>query len=150
MKAKYALLAMTALAREHGKGLTLAAELSTRERIPHKFLELILLELKNVGFLISKKGRGGGYALAKAPSEISVGEIVRCMEGPVAPMPCTVEGAKAPCDECHDLESCGLRMVMADAAMAIEKVLNRTTLADVLARQERAMAARARDASYQI
>lgn len=149
-KSKYALLALTALARNHGKGLLLIADISARERIPHKFLELILLELKNLGFLTSKKGRGGGYALARAPELISMGEVIRCMEGPVAPLPCAASADFRPCDECPDAQTCGLRLVMRDVGDGMAAILERTTLADVLLRAEHAALARAKDSSYQI
>ena len=149
MKTKYALLALTALARSHGQGLTQIAEISTQQHIPHKFLELILLDLKNLGFLHSKKGRGGGYALARPPAKITVGEIVRSLEGPVAVLPCAGSEPRA-CDECSDVESCGLRMVMTQVSESMASVLDRTSLADVLMWEEHAISRRAQDSSYQI
>jgi len=149
MKTKYALLALSALAKCHGQGLTQIAEISARQRIPHKFLELILLDLKNLGFLVSKKGRGGGYALARSPAEISVGEIVRSLEGPVAILPCAGPAPKA-CDECADVESCGLRMVMTKVSENMALVLDRTSLADMQEWEEQALSRRSHDSSYQI
>lgn len=149
-KSKYALLALIALARNHGNGLLLIADISASERIPHKFLEMILLELKNLGFLISKKGRGGGYALARAPELISAGDVIRCMEGPTAPLPCAAATGIRPCDECPDVETCGLRLVMRDVGEGMAAILDRTSLADVLARSAQAAQSRAKDSSYQI
>ena len=150
MKSKYALLALSVLARAQGKGWMLISEISSAQRIPHKFLELILLELKNLGFLSSKKGRGGGYALARQASLIRVGEVVRCLEGPVAPLPCATPRDPRPCDECRDFSTCGLRMVMQQAGDAMSSVLDATTLADVLSQEDAALEARARDSSYHI
>ena len=76
------------LAKEYGQGPVLISEIARRETIPPKFLELILLELKNQGILQSKKGKGGGYFLSRTPQSVSVGQIVRIMEGPLAPLPC--------------------------------------------------------------
>ncbi|MBP9890982.1 MAG: Rrf2 family transcriptional regulator [Planctomycetes bacterium] len=148
-KTKYALLALTALAKTYGQGLTQISEISTQQRIPHKFLELILLDLKNLGFLVSKKGRGGGYALARPPAGITMGEIVRSLEGPVAALPCAGPAPKA-CNECDDVESCGLRMVMTKVSASMDSVLDRTSLAAVLEWEEQALNRRAHDSSYQI
>ncbi len=87
-KSKYALKAMMVLAKEYGQGPVLISDLAQREDIPRKFLELILLELKNQGLLQSKKGKGGGYFLRRDPQMISVGHIVRVLDGPIAPLPC--------------------------------------------------------------
>jgi Rrf2 family protein len=149
-KSKYALQALTALAQHYGRGPALISALSKQERIPHKFLELILLELKNLGFLISKKGRGGGYSLARAPNLIFIGEVVRCMEGPITPLPCASETSYVPCDECKDPETCGLRMVMKEVADKMSAVLDRTTLADVVSKSEKASAEKATGFTYQI
>src|SRR5512133_3895543 len=95
-KTKYGLQAVLALARAYGEGPMLIAELAEQERIPKKFLEAILLQLKNVGVLSSRKGKGGGYALGKAPSEISIGQIVRILDGPLAPVECVSVTAYRP------------------------------------------------------
>ena len=81
-KAKYGLHALSKLAQEHGKGPTLISDISASESIPHKFLELILLDLKRKGILQSKKGKGGGYSLGREPALITLGEIVRALDGP--------------------------------------------------------------------
>src|SRR5262252_1799457 len=108
-KAKYALRALYALAADEGHGPVLIADLAERERIPRKFLEAILLELKNAGVLHSKKGKGGGYALAKSPDQITVGEVVRIIDGPLAPVKCVSEKAYVRCEECVDEATCGTR-----------------------------------------
>ena len=87
-KSKYALKALTVLADEYGKGPILIADIAALEHIPRSFLELILLEMKNHRFLDSRKGRGGGYFLAKPPEQISAGQVLRAIEGPLAPLPC--------------------------------------------------------------
>jgi Rrf2 family protein len=110
-------------------------EISQREKIPAKFLEQILLALKNAGLLQSKMGVGGGYYLARPPAEISFGQIVRVLDGPLAPIRCVSQMAYEPCG-CPDERTCGLRMVMGDVRNAIANVLDKTTLADVIGRVE--------------
>jgi Rrf2 family protein len=125
---------MLALGRQYGRAPVLIATLSREESIPLKFLELILLELKGHGILESKSGKGGGYRLSKPPSEITMGSLIRMMEGPLAPLPCASETAYKPCDTCGDVEQCGIRIVMRQVRDAIADVLDHTTLADVLER----------------
>ena len=86
-KSKYALKALIVLAKEYGQGPVLISDIAQREDIPRKFLELILLELKNQGILQSKKGKGGGYFLGRPPHQVSVGHVIRVLEGPLAPLP---------------------------------------------------------------
>jgi len=109
-------------------------EISLRENISVKFLEQILLTLKNAGLLHSKMGVGGGYYLARSASEITLGQIFRILDGPVAPIKCVSQMAYEPCG-CPDEETCGLRLVMGDVRNAIVDILDRTTLADVNKRQ---------------
>ena len=108
-------------------------DISVHENIPLKFLEQILLTLKNAGLLQSKMGSGGGYYLAKSPSEINLGQIVRILDGPLAPVRCVSQMAYEPCD-CPDEQTCGLRMVMGDVRNAIAAILDNTSLADVVVR----------------
>jgi Rrf2 family protein len=135
-KTKYALKALQVLTKEYGQGPVLIAEIARRENIPPKFLELILLELKNQGILHSKKGKGGGYFLARPPHSVSVGQIVRVIEGPLAPLPCASRTAYMRCRECRDERTCGIRMVMKEVRDATAHILDSTTLADVLKRVE--------------
>ena len=137
-KAKYALKALTVLAEEYGNGPILIADIAEREQIPRSFLELILLELKNHRFLDSRKGRGGGYLLAKSPAQISVGQILRAIEGPLAPLPCASKTAYRKCDECRDERSCGLRLLMCEVRDATARILDLTTLDDLLKRSRAA------------
>jgi Rrf2 family protein len=137
-KTKYALKALIHLVREYDRGPILIADLARDERIPKKFLELILLTLKNNGVLQSRKGKGGGYYLGKPPQEISMGNVIRILEGPLAPVPCVSETAYARCQECADERTCGIRQVMKDVRDAMAGILDGTSLADLLEREEKA------------
>lgn len=109
-------------------------EIAQREQISAKFLEQILLTLKNAGLLQSKMGVGGGYHLARPPKDITLGQIFRVLDGPVAPIRCVSQMAYEPCG-CPDEETCGLRLVMGDVRNAIADILDNTSLADVTERQ---------------
>jgi Rrf2 family protein len=109
-------------------------EIAEREQISPKFLEQILLTLKNAGLLHSKMGMGGGYYLTRSPGEITLGQIFRVLDGPVAPIKCVSQMAYEPCG-CPDEETCGLRLAMSDVRNAIAGILDTTSLADVIARQ---------------
>jgi Rrf2 family protein len=135
-KSKYALKAMIVLAKEYGQGPVLIADIARREEIPRKFLELILLELRNRGILQSKKGKGGGYFLGRSPHKITLGEVLRDIEGPLAPIGCVSQTAYARCEDCRHERTCGIRMVMKDVRDATAKILDSTTLADVIKRVE--------------
>ena len=108
-------------------------DISVQEKIPTKYLEQILLALKNAGLLHSKMGLGGGYYLAKAPEQINLGQIIRVLDGPLAPIRCVSQIAYESCG-CPDEETCGLRMVMGDVRERIADILDNTTLADVTER----------------
>jgi Rrf2 family protein len=138
-KSKYALKAAIALAKEFGQGPILIADIAQRERISRKFLELILLELRNQGILQSRKGKGGGYFLVRKPDEVTVGEILRAVEGPLAPIPCVSKTAYMRCLECRDESTCGIRMVMKDVRDATARILDSTTLMDVLRKVEKSV-----------
>jgi Rrf2 family protein len=133
-KAKYALKAMIVLAKEYGQGPVLISDVARREGIPRKFLELILLELRNQGVLHSKKGKGGGYFLARPPQQITIGEILRVIEGPLAPIPCVSRTAYMRCQECRDERTCGVRLLMKQVRDATARIVDSTSLADVLKR----------------
>jgi Rrf2 family protein len=133
-KAKYALKAALYLARRESGGPVLIAEIAADEKIPKKFLESILLTMKNRGILASRKGRGGGYALARPSGQVSFGEIVRMMDGPLAPVPCVSVTAYHGCEECPSEEACEIRRVMRRVRDAISEVLDATTLADAVRR----------------
>jgi len=131
-KAKYSLKALLMLAREHDKGPILIADIAEKELIPRKFLESILLELKKHGLLQSKKGKGGGYFLAKPPEAITLGEVIRFMDGPIALVPCVSLTAYMRCDDCEDEATCGIRIVMKEVRDEMGRILDGTNLADVL------------------
>lgn len=137
-KTRYGLRALYALARNYGRGPMLVSAIAEQELIPKKFLELILLSLKSNGIVDSKPGRGGGYQLAKSPGEVTVGSVIRMIEGPLAPLPCASETAFRPCLECGDVSTCGTRMVMKQVRDATAEILDRTTLADVCHRVDEA------------
>ena len=130
-RTQYSLRALYALARNYQKGPRLIADLAAEEAIPRKFLEQILLLLKSRGLVESKKGRGGGYALSRPPGEITIGIVIRLIEGPLAPIPCASETAFRKCPECTDVATCGTRMVMREVRNAIADVLDKTTLSAV-------------------
>jgi len=122
------------LAKEYGQGPVLISDIANREALPRKFLELILLELRNHGILGSKKGKGGGYFLARRPELVHLGEVLRVLEGPLAPLPCVSKTAYVRCAECRDERTCGIRMIMKDVRDATARILDQTSLADVLKR----------------
>jgi Rrf2 family protein len=133
-KAKYAVNALTYLARSRVQGPMLIADLSRETRIPRKYLERILLELKTRGFLRSLKGKGGGYTLGRKPEEISIGAVIRLMDGPLAPVSCVSQMAYAPCPECRDQVCCGLRSIMQEVRDAMANILDHCSLADLVRR----------------
>jgi Rrf2 family protein len=133
-KAKYALKGMVILAQRYGHGPVLISEIAACDNMPRKFLELILLELKNHGLLQSKKGKGGGYFLAKPPAMITAGQIVRIIDGPIAPLPCVSRTAYMKCEECADERTCAIRLVMKDVREATANILDSATLADMIKR----------------
>jgi len=137
-RGEYGLRAMIDLANlAERNGVVQIKEIAERENIPAKFLEQILLTLKNAGLLQSKMGMGGGYYLAKPADQINLGQIVRVLDGPLAPIRCVSQMAYESCG-CPDEHLCGLRMVMSDVRTAIAQVLDRTTLADITKRVEMA------------
>jgi Rrf2 family protein len=137
-RTQYCLRALYALARDYGRGPTLIAHLAEEEAIPKKFLEQILLSLKSTGLVESKKGKGGGYTLVRPPAEITIGAVIRMVEGPLAPLPCASETRFRKCDECVDIETCGTRIVMREVRDAISRILDSTTLATVCDRVDAA------------
>ena len=116
----------------------LIADLAEQERIPRKFLERILLDLNKKGILQSRKGKGGGYLLNRDPQDIPIGEVIRLMDGPLAPVSCVSHTAYARCSECVDEKSCCIRLVMKEVRDAIADVLDQTSLAAMVAKGQRA------------
>jgi Rrf2 family protein len=131
-KSKYAIKALIALA-EHGREEPVRiADLARAQQIPPKFLELILLELRNQGFLRSRKGKGGGYLLARDPGSIYLGQIVRMFDGPLAPVPCASQTAYVPCSDCRSEAVCGVHLAMKEVRDATARILDGTSLAQLL------------------
>ena len=138
MKTRYALKALGILS-ERGPGqATLIAEIAEREGIPKKFLEAILRELRQHGLLLAQRGRGGGYRLSKPPEEIALAEIIRALDGPLAPVPCLSRTAYERCPECKSEHACGVRLVLHDLHQATANILENTTLADLVRRTREA------------
>ncbi|MBC8054753.1 MAG: Rrf2 family transcriptional regulator [Sphingobacteriaceae bacterium] len=135
-KTKYAVKALMALARNKANTPMLISEIASKEQLPKKFLEAILLELKRSGFLGSKKGAGGGYYLMKKPEEIKLAAIIRIIDGPIALLPCVSLNFYEKCDECIDEGYCGIRDVMKDVRDATLKILTETTVADMVAKED--------------
>src|SRR5205809_1889991 len=129
-KSQYAFKALAYLTERYNKGPVLISEISTKKKVPLKFLENILLELKKAGILESKKGKGGGYYLKKNPAEVKVVTIVRLVNGPVAMLPCVSLNFYKRCDNC-DETSCGLHDIMIQLRDASLTVLENKTLIDL-------------------
>lgn len=129
-KAKYALRALVALAKA-GDSLMIG-EIAGRKNIPRKFLEQILLELKHHGIVQSRRGKLGGYSLLMAPDRITFGQVLRIIDGPMAPLPCLSRIAYRRCSDCATEKSCEIRRVFARVAESAREVLDRTTIADSL------------------
>lgn len=137
-KGKYGLKAMVHLARLEAGVTAQSAEIATTERISKKFLDAILLDLRNAGFVRSKKGPGGGYALGRPAGEIGVGAIIRALDGPLAPIACASRTAYQPCDDCRDLAACAVRLTMLEVRDAMAEVLDGMTLAEMVAKADTA------------
>jgi Rrf2 family protein len=131
-KAKYALHALLVLAEEGDARPLLIADIAERHNLPKKFLEQILLDLKHHGLVQSRRGKHGGYNLLKPAAEISFGQVVRIIDGPLAPLPCLSVMAYRRCEDCVDEESCAIRRVFALTHQITTTVLDRTSLADAL------------------
>ena len=135
-KAKYALNALVYLARNYEKGPILISEISEEEHIPKKFLESILLDLRNAGILSSKKGRGGGYYLLKPPEEVNMADVIRMFDGALALLPCVTYKYYERCEECKDEETCGIRRVIQEVRDQTVNILKNNSLADIIRREQ--------------
>jgi Rrf2 family protein len=143
-KAKYAIKALLALADRDVDEPVRIMDLARAEQIPPKFLELILLGLKNQGILQSQKGKGGGYRLARDPAEIYLGQIVRMFDGPLAPVPCASQTAYVPCSDCRNEAVCGVHLAMKEVRDATARILDGTSLASLRRRIDRVAPTRRR------
>lgn len=131
-KSKYALRALVALARAAPDEPVMIGQIAEEQDIPKKFLEQILLDLKHHGIVVSRRGKMGGYLLLRDASDISFGEILRIIDGPLAPLPCLSRIAYQRCEDCTDEATCEVRRVFEKVAVATRGVLDTTTIADSL------------------
>ena len=131
-KAKYALRALVSLCRARYGEPLMISQIAREQAIPKKFLEQILLELKRHGIVESRRGRLGGYVLLRAPDKVTFGEVLRLIDGPIAPLPCLSKIAYRRCIDCADESTCEIRHVFARVAEATREVLDKTTLADAV------------------
>ena len=134
-KTKYAIKALVLLGKYRDKPPLQIAWIAEKEKIPKKFLEQILLDLRKAGFLYSKKGAGGGYSLNKDPKDIHLVNILRVTDGPIAMVPCASLNFYHRCDECHQETTCGIRDVFIQVRDASLKILTETSIADVIERE---------------
>lgn len=130
-KAQYAIKALEYLANRYLDGPVLISEIADSKNIPLKFLENILLELRNAGVLISKKGKGGGYLLRESPSQTNLATIIRAIDGPISMLPCVSINFYKPCEACNQ-ELCRINRLFADARDAVLRVLEQQTLQDLV------------------
>jgi Rrf2 family protein len=130
-KGKYGLKAMVHLAGLEPGALAQAADIAEANTISKKFLDHILTDLRRAGLVFSRKGKRGGFGLARPAAEIRVGSIVRALDGPLAPISCASVTAFRPCGDCVDLTSCPVRLIMVEARNAISRVLDNRTLAEM-------------------
>jgi Rrf2 family protein len=131
-KAKYAIKALACLAEARPSGSLQIEEIAKAAALPRKFLEHILLDLKHGGIVASRRGRAGGYVLLKRPGEITIGQILRAVDGPIAPLPCISRTAYRRCEDCTDEKTCVVRHLFADAYAAQLLLFDGTTLAAAL------------------
>jgi Rrf2 family protein len=139
-KARYALHALIVLAEHGDDEPMMIADIADEARVPRKFLEQILLDLKKRGILRSVRGRSGGYLLGKSPKNISFAEIIRTIDGPLALSPCVSVTAYHKCEDCEDEETCPIRKVLLAARDATAEILESRTLASALTSKKRARA----------
>lgn len=135
-KTKYAIKALVLLGKNKDLPPMQIAKIAENEKMPKKFLEQILLDLRNAGLLYSKKGAGGGYSLNKKPEEIFLVQIMRITDGPIAMVPCASLNFYHKCEECIDEKTCGMRSVFIDVRNATLNILTETSIADVIKKEE--------------
>ena len=137
-RSRYALRALIFLARADSVAPVPISTIAADQKLPRKFLEAILLELRNGGLVESYRGKLGGYRLARAPQKISFGEIIRLIEGPLALVPCVSVSAYQPCADCFDEATCVIRKVMLTVRESTASILDSKTLADIIEQREAA------------
>lgn len=134
-KTKYAINALVYLAKENkGTEPIQISKIAESENIPRKFLEAILLVLKNAGMLSSRKGKTGGYFLHKSPDEINIADVMRLFDGPIALLPCVTHTYYERCEECKDEATCGIRSIFSDVRNETVNMLKNATLTEIMQR----------------
>ncbi len=133
-KTKYAINALVHLAKRKDEGPILISQIAEQENIPRKFLESILLDLKNAGILASKKGKGGGYYLLKPIEEVNMADVMRLFDGPIALLPCVTHKYYERCEECKDEETCGIRLTFLEVRNQTVELLKKATLKEIIRR----------------
>ena len=128
-KTRYALRSLLFLAEEQGGAPVQLGRIAETQRVPPKYLELIMLDLKKAGIVASSRGPKGGYRLTKSPQDISFGEVVRAIEGPIALISCASASFYAPCGDCQDEASCAIRRAFLIVRARTTDVLNGISLA---------------------
>lgn len=134
-KTKYAIKALMVLGRNYGNSPMQIVKIAEEERIPKKFLEQILLEMRNAGILYSKKGAGGGYGMNKAPEDVFLSQVMRLIDGPIALLPCVSLNFYRPCEECVDEHACGIRDTFVDVRNSMLEILNDTSIAQLIEKE---------------
>jgi Rrf2 family protein len=136
-KTRYAIKALVIMGKNYGQEPMQISRIAAEEQIPKKFLEQILLDLRNAGLLYSKKGAGGGYSLIKDPKDIFLVQVLRITGGPIALLPCVSLNFYQRCEECLNEGTCGIRDVFTDVRNASLKILSETSIVDVIERENR-------------
>jgi Rrf2 family protein len=131
-KCRYAIHALVYLAERHDEGPVHIQEISSARNIPKKFLETILLDLKNAKILHSKKGKGGGYYLYKSPDDVNLMDVHRIIDGPIAMLPCVSLNYYEPCAECVDEKNCGIRLALIKVRDETLRILSASTLRKIM------------------
>jgi Rrf2 family protein len=131
-KGKYCLKALACLASLEPGAKMQASDIAKKRDIPKNFLDIILNDLRHAGIISSKKGPGGGYMLARRASEIRIGEIIRLIDGPLAPLPCASRTAYRACRDCADIRRCTIRRLMGRVRDAVSAVLDDASVADLV------------------
>lgn len=146
-KGKYGLKALLFLAGQAEGASVLSTQIAAAHALPQKFLEAILVELRNAGFVRSRKGKGGGFVLAQPASAIRIGDVVRALEGPLAPIACASLNFYRRCEDCPDEEVCAVHLMTVEVRNAIAGVMDGTTLADLAGQVKKRQTRRSRTAA---
>jgi Rrf2 family protein len=149
-KSEYAIRALTCLGSPTAPDVLSIQEIAEQEKIPKKFLEQVLLALKRAGIVHSSRGKTGGYALRGTPAAVTLGDIIRAIEGPIAPLPCANPETPVKCSDCFDLVQCWLRTVMLEVGAGVNAVLEQITLADLCRRAAQSQRRNAQTLMYEI